>query len=138
MKALYRKIVFATPSWPDCGLLFLRMCFGLTLALQHGAPKATKISSFIAKVGQKGIPLPELTAPFAMASELVGGLFLALGLFTRAAGLSVASTMLVAALWVHGADPFAKKELALAYAVVGLALAAIGPGRYSLDRKLGR
>jgi putative oxidoreductase len=136
MKTLYKKLVFARPAWPDCGLLLLRRWFGLTLALAHGLPKASNIPRFIDVVASKGIPLPQLTAPFALVSELAGGLLLALGLFTRAAGVCVAVTLLIAAWWVHGADPFAKKELAMAYAVVGLALAAIGPGRYSVDSRL--
>ena len=45
--------------------------------------------------------------------------------------------MAVAAFVVHGADPLAKKEMALLYMVAFLAIAFIGPGRFSLDRKIG-
>jgi hypothetical protein len=79
------------------------------------------------------VPAPTLLGWFAILSEFAGGLLLALGLFTRAAGLAVAGTLFIAAFKVHAADPFAKKELALAYAVVGLAFALSGGGRYALD-----
>ncbi len=116
----------------------LRLWFGLVLAFGHGWRKAGTLDAFIATVATKGIPFPAFSATFAVAAELLGGLLLALGLFTRAAGLSVAATLLVAGLWVHRHDPFSKQEFALAYAVVGLVLAVGGPGRFSLDRRFGR
>ena len=42
-------------------------------------------------------------------------------------------TMLVAALIIHGDDPWAKKELALLYFFPFAALFLTGAGRYSLD-----
>ena len=124
-------------NWaPNCGMLLLRLWFGLVLAFGHGLGKLGSYEKFVAGVGGKhGIPLPELTAPFAIASELVGGILLAIGLFTRAAAVAVAGTMLVAALWVHSSDPFMKKEFALAYAVAALVVLISGPGKYSLDAR---
>lgn len=117
-------------------MLLLRLWFGLVLAFGHGLGKLGNYEKFVAGVGGKhGIPLPELTAPFAIASELVGGILLALGLFTRAAAVAVAGTMLVAAFWVHSSDPFMKKEFALAYAVAALVVLISGPGKYSLDAR---
>ena len=43
--------------------------------------------------------------------------------------------MLVAAFIVHGADPFAKKEKALLYAICFLVIAITGAGKYSIDKK---
>jgi uncharacterized membrane protein YphA (DoxX/SURF4 family) len=39
---------------------------------------------------------------------------------------------------VHATDPYQKKELALAYVVIGLAILIAGPGRFSLDALLAR
>ena len=135
MASLHKRLVFARPARVDLGLLLLRLWFGLVLALAHGLHKLGNLQGFVSAVEQNGIPLPLPSAVFAVLGELVGGTLLALGLFTRAAGLSVAATLSVAAFWVHRADPFAKMEFALAYAVVGLALAITGPGRFSLDGK---
>lgn len=117
----------------DAGLLVLRVGFGLSLALAHGLPKLLDLSSFIASVEKRGIPFAELSAPFAALSEFVGGLLLALGWFTRPAALAILSTMLVVLLHVHLHDPFKKQELGLAYALVALAVLAMGPGRFSVD-----
>src|SRR5688500_7029506 len=124
-------------NWaPHVGILLLRVWFGLVLAFGHGLGKIGNYEKFVANVGGKnGIPLPELTAPFAIASELVGGILLAIGLFTRTAAVAVAGTMLVAALWVHRSDPFMDKEFPLAYAVAALVVLISGPGKYSLDAR---
>lgn len=121
----------------DAAALLLRVAFGLTLALVHGLKKLRDPRDFISHVA-KGFPAPELLGWAAMLSEFAGGLLLALGLFTRSAATSVAVTLLVAAVKVHAADPFAKKELALAYACVGLAFAIGGPGRHSIDAFIAR
>jgi putative oxidoreductase len=125
--------VNGAPHW---GLLVLRLWFGLVLAFGHGVGKIANYEKFVAGVGGKhGIPLPELTAPFAIASEFLGGILLAVGLFTRAAAVAIIGTMFVVAFWVHGSDPFMKKEFALAYAVAAIVVLISGPGKYSLDAR---
>jgi putative oxidoreductase len=122
----------------DKGLLLLRVGFGLTLAFGHGVNKLFSLGKFIRNVERQGFPLPEVMGPIAMLSELAGGILLALGLATRPAATFVAATMVGAAFVAHANDPFSKKELALAYALVALVLLVTGPGRYSIDARLER
>jgi putative oxidoreductase len=122
----------------DLGLLLLRLGFGLSLALAHGLPKLRSFEKFLGNVTRHGFPLPELLAPLAVMSELAGGILLALGLATRPAAVFVIATMFAAAFKVHAADPFSKKELALAYALVAIVLFVAGPGRHSLDARLAK
>jgi putative oxidoreductase len=126
-------LVSPRPRLPELSLLVLRAGFGLSMALGHGLPKLSQLSGFTANVAQMGFPLPAVFGPAAALSELFGGLLLALGLFTRAAAASVLITMLVAAFWVHANDPFQKKELAFAYALVALFFVFYGPGKRSVD-----
>lgn len=133
LKRRLARLMQSREGAADKALLLVRVLFGLTLALAHGSKKLTGLEAFVASVAKKGILLPELLAPLAMMSEFLGGLLLALGLLTRVAALFVLGTMLVAAVYVHAADPFSKKELALAYAAVALALFFWGAGRHSLD-----
>lgn len=137
MKSLSRWS-FGEPRLTDLGLLLLRLWFGGTLALFHGIPKIANHSKFLDGVVQLGFPFPVFSAGFALAAELLGGLLLAAGLFTRAAGTSIFLTLLAAAFWAHAGDPLAKKEFPLAFAVVGLAFALMGPGRFSLDAWIQR
>lgn len=78
--------------------------------------------------------------------ELVGGLAIALGLFTRCAAFVASGTMAVAYTQFHwklagGAAFFPainKGELALLYCVVFFYIACRGAGPYSLDARLSR
>jgi putative oxidoreductase len=126
------------PSDAALGLLVLRVAFGLSLALAHGLPKLLDPARFIGGLAQRSFPLPQVFGWAAIGAELGGGLLLAIGLFTRPAAALVLITMAVAVLDVHAADPFRKKELALAYGAVALALLHTGPGRWALDAKLFR
>ena len=63
-------------------------------------------------------------------------IFLILGLWTRLALMPLIITMLVAVFIVHGADPFAKKELGLMYLIGYISIFIAGAGKYSIDRKI--
>ncbi len=116
-----------------CGLLALRLLAGLALALAHGVGKVPPSERFIAGVAELGFPLPVFFAWAAGFSELVGGILVAVGLFTRPAAFMILITMLVAAFRRHAPDPFADKEKALLYAAIALALLCLGGGRLALD-----
>ena len=115
-------------------LLIGRLFIGLTMAFAHGYPKLMNMSGFTANVAKMGLPLPELSAALAMTAELLGGLMIAIGFRTRFASFALLFTMLVAGFIVHGADPFAKKEMALLYAASCLLLLGTGPGKFSVDK----
>jgi putative oxidoreductase len=138
MQNLLYRLTRTSPRSLDAAILIIRLCFGLTLAFAHGASKVANLWSFAGKVAEKGVPLASVLGPAAALSEFVGGLLLAVGLVTRPAAVFVLITMLVAALHFHAADPFSKKELALSYAAVALALLVAGPGRFSVDARLAR
>lgn len=124
------------PYYPDLALALLRVGFGLALALGHGLAKFGNLDGFSSNVAKMGFPLPQVFGPAAAASELLGGLLLAIGLFTRPAALCILITMLVAGFWAHANDPFQKKELAFAYALVALFFVLFGPGSKSVDKAL--
>lgn len=137
-KGLFAKLAATTPSLQDIGLGLVRVGFGLSLALAHGLGKLSHPDQFVNGLTQGGYPAPALLAWIAILSEFAGGLLLALGLFARPAAAFVIGTLGVAAFQVHAADPYQKKELALAYVVVGLAILIAGPGRFSVDALLAR
>jgi putative oxidoreductase len=126
------------------GLLLLRIVFGLTLAA-HGAqklfgsfggPGLRGTAGFFGSLAFRGPPL--LMAFAAGLGELGGGLLFTLGLATPFAALAMAVVMLNAIFSVTLKRAFmAGSELELAYLVTAVALAATGPGRFSLDRAIG-
>ena len=107
----------------------LRVVAGLMFAL-HGAAKVLGIG------GQKA-PLASL-AGAAGIIELVGGLLIAIGLFTSVAAFIASGEMAVAYFMVHapqGLHPVQNQgELAALYCFVFLYIACRGGGRYAVGR----
>ena len=91
------------------------------------------MSHFAGSVGKIGFPVPVVFAWAAALSELVGGSLVAIGLYTRFAATFAAVTMFIAAFLYHATDEFATREKALLYFAVMLALACMGPGKWSVD-----
>jgi putative oxidoreductase len=127
------------------GLLLLRVVVGATM-FGHGAqklfgwfgghgPKGT--GGFF---GQLGFRAPVLMAIAAGLSES-SGLLLAAGFVTPLASLAIAVVMFNAIWTVHWLKGFwngnGGLEFPLTLATVAVALAAIGPGRFSIDRAIG-
>ena len=89
-----------------------------------------------------GVPMPALQARLAMASELLGGTLLVLGLATRPAAIVLIITMSVAGIVGHrGAGYLITNEppgaeYTLNLAIVCLMFLLIGPGAISLDARL--
>ena len=98
----------------------------------HG-PQGT--GRFFSSIGfQPGV----LMAVAAGATEAVGGILLGFGLATPLACGMIAFVMLNAIATVTFKRAFMfGSELELAYLVTAVSLAAIGPGRFSLDRAIG-
>lgn len=119
------------------GLLVLRLAAGGMMA-HHGLGKLKDFGAMKETFADPlGIgQLPSLVS--AIGAELGCALLVAIGLATRLAAIPVVFTMSVAAFLVHGGDPWQKKELAVLYGLVFLALVFTGAGRYSVDAKLAR
>jgi len=113
--------------------LLLRLSVGGMMAFLHGWPK---LASFDSRLTSFPDPLGIGSAPsfvLVVIAEFFAATAVALGLFTRAACIPNIIAMAVAAFIVHGADPFAKKELALIYMAGFTAIALLNAGPYSID-----
>ena len=118
----------------DSALALLRIVFSL-LIMTHGWSKLERILEGNLSFGDPlglGSTLSLYLVTFA---ELVAPIFIIVGFKTRIMALITSFAMAVAAFIAHGADPFAKKEMALLYLVGFLTVALMGPGRYSIDQR---
>ncbi len=133
------KKIFDTslrPGYINMAILLLRVSFG-SFMLTHGIPKLEKLFSgdpiaFATILGMS----PALSLAMAVFAEVVCAVLIILGLLTRLASIPLITTMAMAAFYVHAADPFAKKEMALLFLVVFTFLLITGAGKYSLDNRL--
>jgi putative oxidoreductase len=133
-----KSMLFGADGDGNPGLLVLRVFAGAAM-MTHGFPKLFGgLEGFTQYVGSLGIPAPSLLAFLAAFSESLGALFVVLGLLTRPASALLGVTMAVAAFVAHGADPFAKKELACLYLAVCVLFVLKGAGKWSLDRVVTR
>jgi len=121
-------------TWEPRMLSILRIIVGL-LYMEHGLAKVL------------GFPLQPNHAPYALFNpnpglqgllELLGGLLLALGLFTRTVAFILAGDMAVAYFMAHAPRGFFPLlnggELAIVYCFVFLYFWVAGGGEWSLDR----
>jgi putative oxidoreductase len=126
----------------DYGLLLLRVVVGLTM-FAHGSQKlfgwfgGGGLSGTRGWLGSMGFRPPGLMA-LAVALAESSGLIFALGLLTPLGALGIASAMFVAIVTVHLSKGFfvgsGGFEYNLVLATSAIAVAATGPGRFSLDR----
>jgi len=79
-------------------------------------------------------PIPVVMAFLAKGAELLGGVLIFMGLFTRASALLVAFTMLVATLTANLGENFnIDGGFTISYLIFALILIIQGGGKYSLD-----
>jgi putative oxidoreductase len=127
------------------GLLLIRLVVGGTM-FSHGAQKLfgwfggggpQGTAGFMGKLGFRA---PLLMAVLAGLGE-VGGLAFAVGFVTPLAALGIAVVMINAITLVHWSNGFFNGsggiEFPLTLLTIAVAVAATGPGRFSLDRALG-
>ena len=125
-------------TWEPRLLSILRIVVGL-LYMEHGLAKVL------------GFPLQPNHVPYALSTlnpglqglvELVGGLLLALGLFTRTVAFILAGDMAVAYFMAHAPKNFFPMlnggDGAILYCFVFLYLVFAGGGRWSIDEAVGR
>ncbi|MDC3402866.1 DoxX family protein [Flavobacteriaceae bacterium] len=118
----------------DSALSPLRIVFSL-LMMTHGWSKLERILDGNLNFGDHlglGSTLSLYLVTFA---ELVAPVFIIVGFKTRIMALITSFAMAVASFIAHGADSFAKKEMALLYLVGFLSVALMGAGRYSIDEQ---
>lgn len=133
-----KKLLLSTKAISlDLGLLLLRLAFG-GLMLSHGWPK---LMNFSDRMDRFSDPLgigSTASLSLAVFAEVFCAGFLILGLLTRLSLIPLMITMAVAVFIVHANDPFSRQELGLLYLLAYAALFITGPGKFSIDKMIGK
>jgi len=133
-----------TIRYPDLAALVLRLGFGAYMLFGHGVSKFEKLlaGGDIKFVSLLGVP-PKICLTLAVLAEVIASVCIMVGYKTRLATIPLIFTMIVAAFYIHGDDPFfmsgskgGSKEPALVYLFGFLAIYLLGSGKYSVDDKL--
>jgi len=130
-------------SWTEITYALVRVIIGYILFM-HGWGKVTGaglagISGYMAK---QGLDPGVVFAAAAMFFETIGGLCVAIGLFTRFFAAALAIEMGIAFFAVHMPHGFAAGkggfEYVLLLGIVLFSIAIRGGGPYSVDAKIGK
>ena len=122
------------------------MIFG-GLLFSHGIAKWSNFDTMSTMfpdplgIGRGGAPLGVVSSAslsLAIFGEVICSLGFIVGAFYRLALIPMIFTMCIAFFVIHGADPFAVKELALVYLAIFVLMYIAGPGNYSVDRLIAK
>ena len=130
-------MIHQDPIWRDRVLAVLRIMTAL-LFLQHGLAKF-----FAFPHVQMFDNLQRFSLPwFGGLIEIVGGVLLLVGLFTRPVAFILSGEMAIAYFWSHAPRGFFPilnaGELAIVYCFLFLYFVFSGPGAWSVDGLIGK
>jgi putative oxidoreductase len=123
------------------GPLVVRLVFGY-FWLETGIAKVHNLDGFTQRFVGWGIPHPAFSAALSAWTELVGGLLLMLGLFTRLVTIPMIINMAVAVTLVvssnlMGLDDYVEAD-EVVYSLIFFWFLIAGPGKVSLDTLVAR
>lgn len=116
------------------GLLILRV--GLSAMLMtHGIPKFMKIMNGDFSFGNPIGIGSGTSLVLTVIAEVLCPVLIIFGIKTRLATVPPIIVMLVALFTVHWSDPIGVKEKAILFLVGFVAIALLGPGKLSVDKR---
>jgi putative oxidoreductase len=156
IEALYDWLAHPPTSGPAAILLLRLMAGGVFLS--EGILKFNFATLGVGRFAKLGFPWPHLTSTFVGSLEIVGGLLLIVGLFTRLFAIPFIVQMVVAILTTKislylGTSPLPPPPVApvaglaavlhesrsdVAQLLTAVFLMLVGPGRWSIDALLSR
>ncbi|QES90100.1 DoxX family protein [Rhizosphaericola mali] len=120
----------------DFALLVLRLWAGLSLFVKHGIEKFTDFPGMLSRFPD---PIHIGAAPsltFALISDAICTVLIAIGWFTRIAAAFEVINLLVIFITLHSFS-FMQEHAEIVYLYLGIYITIFfsGPGKYSLDKK---
>ncbi|WP_346236635.1 DoxX family protein [Niabella insulamsoli] len=136
MKLMTSK--YAEPS-VSMALLLLRVVAGSSMLMNHGLKKISNFNNIVIKgfadpfhIGTKA------SLGLTVFAEVFCAALIILGLLTRLASLPLIMAMTVALFFAHGGELYGEGESAGMFLTIFIVIFLMGPGKYSLDKKLGK
>ena len=120
--------------WQEAGLAIIRIIVGLFMAY-HGWEvfDGVKMNDYAKWLTELHFPAPNLMAYLGKGIELVSGVLLVLGLFTRIAVIPLAVTMAVICFGMGKGRIFMEDQHPFLFVLLALVFFFTGPGKWSVD-----
>ena len=131
IRSIFTHTIFEHP------LALLRIWLGIAF-IMHGLPgifNSDYMAGHAGMLEMYGIPLHNVLAYVSKGGELLAGLLLVLGLFTRFGTILIMVIMLVATFSALRGDIFGdyQAEISFTYFLIALVIFLYGPTHFSLD-----
>jgi len=126
-------------NWKDNGLFVIRVLTGLMM-FYHGLEvfKPDTMNSYQEWEVIKKLPFPVLLTYLGKVAELVTGIFIALGLYTRIAALIMAGNMMFICFYVGKGRFWYEDQHAFLFAVLAMVFFFAGSVKYGFDDYLSK
>ncbi len=124
---------FSKENFVNLGLLSLRLGVGLNMACLHGMERARHYSSRVSSFPDPLHMGHRYSLLLAVATELVGGILITVGLAGRVAALLLAFSLGVAVFTGEAGVSWRQREVATLYSAATFAILMLGCGRWALD-----
>ena len=133
------KLLSSAPVAQQSGLAFIRIIVGL-LMVYHGLEvfDAGKIKDYAQWDFFKKFSSPAFVVYIGKSAELVAGILLTIGLFTRLASLVLIATMLYIAFYVGSGKIWYEDQHPFLFVLLGLVFFFSGSGKWRVDEWLQR
>jgi putative oxidoreductase len=130
------KIFSSAPISTDKGLAVVRIIIGLLMAY-HGLEvfNSELMQGYVNWDVIKGLPAPHFMVYLGKGVELVSGILLAIGLFTRITSLAIIINMLFICFFVGSGEFWYGDQHSFLFAVFGFLFLMTGSGIWSVKMK---
>ncbi|HEY0751017.1 MAG TPA: DoxX family protein [Chitinophagaceae bacterium] len=132
--AMVKRLLSPGGLWYHEGLALVRVTTGI-LMIYHGYEvfMGDKMDGYNQWLTDLKFPSPAFMAYLGKGAELVGGILLTLGLFTRLAAILLAITMAVVCFGMGDGKFLTNDQHPFLFVLISLLFFFTGAGKYSLD-----
>jgi putative oxidoreductase len=131
------KVFSASPLWQTQGLVLIRIVTGLLVAYHGWEIFDEKLmSGYLEWDSIKSLPWPKAMVYFGKGLELVAGVCLAIGLFTRLAALFIFIDMMFICFKVGQGRFYYEDQHPFLFGVLALVFFFTGPVKFGVDNYL--
>ena len=131
-----KKFFSSSPVWQNTGLALIRIIVGLFMIYHGWEMFDTELMNKYLEWDMFKNPSAKTMIYAGKVAELIAGILLVLGLFTRIAAILVIGTLGYIAFFVGNGKVWADAQHPFLFVLLGLLFFFTGPGKYSLDHVL--